>query len=39
VQLPNSMTAEQKVAWLLGFAKDLTDLAAAIQSKTATVTA
>jgi hypothetical protein len=39
VQLPKSMTPEQEAAWLLGFAKELTDLAADIQSKTATVPA
>jgi hypothetical protein len=39
VQLPNSMTPDAKAAWCIGFAKDLTDLAADIQSKAATVTA
>jgi hypothetical protein len=34
VQLPNSMTPEAKAAWCLGFAGQLTDLAARIQAAT-----
>lgn len=35
VQLPNSMTPDQKASWLLWFARDLNDLAARIHATVA----